>query len=64
MRDWTDREARKASREEICEIVVRHTLDLTSDKAIYPSDIAYEYSLDPDEAEAIMDELLEEGFIK
>jgi hypothetical protein len=37
---------------------------LPKSEAIYPSDIAFEYSLDPEKVEQIMDKMVEDGYFE
>lgn len=56
--------ARKLSKEDIRAIIMDYVPTLPRSEPIYPSDIAYRFALDPDDVEKVMDELVEEGFLK
>jgi len=57
-------EVRDLPDEIIKSLIKSYSEPLPKDQAIYPSDIAFEYSLDPEKVEQIMDELVEEGYFE
>lgn len=56
--------ARMLPKEEIRDIVMDYVSSLPGSEPIHPSDIAYRFALDPDEVEEVMDDLVEEGFLR